>query len=54
MVKGAISTAGKSDTMWYSRESLLKSILGHNLVAWRCQKCGRVELTTETKPGENE
>lgn len=44
MTKGAISTAGKADTMWYSRESLMKSILGKDLQAWRCKKCGKVEL----------
>jgi hypothetical protein len=49
MIKGAISTAGKADTMWYSREPLLKSMLGHNLIAWCCEKCGKVELTTDVQ-----
>ena len=49
MERGAISTAGASDTMWYSRKSLMSGILGHNLLAYKCPKCGKVELTTEMK-----
>lgn len=49
MTKGAVSIPGKVDVMWYSRESVLKSILGHQLIAWRCNTCGKVELVTEEK-----
>lgn len=47
MEKGAISIPGKVDTMWYSRKSLLDSIRGKELIAYRCPKCGKIELTTE-------
>ena len=47
MDKGAVSIPGKIDVMWYSRKSLLKSILGKDMFAWRCKNCGKVELQTK-------